>query len=162
MWENVSYCEYPVKGVCVFLAQSSLTLCDPMDCSSLGSFVHGILQARILEWVAIPFSRGSSQPRDWTRVSCIVDRHFTVWATNQFYKFKPYFLGFPGGSDGKASAYNAGDPGSIPGSGRSPGKGNGNPHSILAWRIPWTEEPGGLQSRGCKELNTTEGTHILI
>ena len=61
-------------------------------------------------------------------------------------------MGFPGGSEGKASACNAGDLGSIPGSGRSPGEGNGNPgngnSSILAWRIPWTEEPGGLQSRG--------------
>ena len=53
---------------------------------------------------------------------------------------------FPGGSDGKASAYNAGDPGSIPGSGRSPGEGNGNPLQYLAWKIPWTEESGGLQS----------------
>ena len=46
------------------VAQSCLTLCDPMDCSLPGSSVHGILQAKILEWVAIPFSRGSSQPRD--------------------------------------------------------------------------------------------------
>ena len=45
--------------------QSCLTLCDPMDCSLSGSSIHGILQARILEWIAIPFSRGSSQPRDW-------------------------------------------------------------------------------------------------
>ena len=52
-------------------AQSCPTLCDPMDCSPPDSSVHGILQARILEWVAISFSRGSSQPRDWTRVSCI-------------------------------------------------------------------------------------------
>ena len=47
------------------------TLCDPMDCSLPGSSVYGILQARILEWVAIPFSRGSSHPRDRTSVSCI-------------------------------------------------------------------------------------------
>jgi len=47
------------------------TLCDPMDCSPPGSSVHGILQARILEWVAISSSRGSSQPRDWTWVSCV-------------------------------------------------------------------------------------------
>ena len=53
------------------VAQSCPTLCDPVDCSPPGSFVHGILQARILEWVAIPFSRGSSQPRDQTQVSCI-------------------------------------------------------------------------------------------
>ena len=48
-----------------------LTLCDPMDWSLPGSSVHGLLQARILEWLAIPFSRGSSRPRDWTWVSCI-------------------------------------------------------------------------------------------
>ena len=55
-------------------------------------------------------------------------------------------VGFHGGSDGKASAYNAGYPDSIPGLGRSSGEGNGYPlhYSILAWRIPWTEEPGGL------------------
>ena len=64
---------------------------------------------------------------------------------------------FPGGSDGKESACNVGDPGSIPGSGRSPGGGNGNPLSILAWKIPWTEEPGGLQLPwGHKELDITE------
>ena len=55
-------------------------------------------------------------------------------------------LGFPGGSDGKVCACNAGDPGSIPRSGRSPGEGNDYHFSILVWRIPWTEEPGGLQS----------------
>ena len=48
------------------VTQSCLTLCDPMDCSLPGSSVHGILQAKILEWVAIPYSRGSSQPRDQT------------------------------------------------------------------------------------------------
>ena len=53
------------------LLQSCLTLCDPMDCSPSGSSVHGILQARILEWVAILFSRGSSQPRDLTCVSYV-------------------------------------------------------------------------------------------
>ena len=51
--------------------QSCLTLCDPMDCSPPGSSVHGIPQARILEWVAIPSSRGCSWPGDWTWVSCI-------------------------------------------------------------------------------------------
>ena len=54
------------------VAQSCLTLCDPMDSS-----LHGILQARILEWVAVAFSRGSSQPRNQTQVSCIIDRFFT-------------------------------------------------------------------------------------
>ena len=51
-------------GVCAQLLQSCLTLCDPMDCSLPGFFVHGILQARILEWVAMSDSRGSSQPRN--------------------------------------------------------------------------------------------------
>ena len=55
----------------VLVAQMCWTLCDPMDCSLLGFFVHGILQARIQEWVAIPFSRGSSRPRDLSWVSCI-------------------------------------------------------------------------------------------
>ena len=51
--------------------QLYLTLCDPIDHSLLGSSVHGILQTRILEWVALPSSRGSSQPRDWTLISCV-------------------------------------------------------------------------------------------
>ena len=59
------------------------TLCDPMDCSPPGSSIHGIFQARILEWVAISFSRRSSQPRDWTLVSLIIGRRFTVWATRE-------------------------------------------------------------------------------
>ena len=54
------------------------TLYDPMDCSLPGSSVHGICQRRILEWVAIPFSRGSSQPRDPSWVSCIAGRLFTI------------------------------------------------------------------------------------
>ena len=58
------------------LAQSCLTLCDPMDYT-----VHGILQARILEWLVFPFFRGSSQPRDRTQVSCIAGEFFTRWAT---------------------------------------------------------------------------------
>ena len=65
------------------VAQSCPTLCNPMDCSLPGSSVHGIFQARILEWVAISFSRGSSQTRDWTWVFCIVGRCFTIWATRE-------------------------------------------------------------------------------
>ena len=78
-------------------------------------------------------------------------------------------MGFPGGSDGKVSACTSGDPGSIPGLGRSPGEGNGNPFqhsclenplekemaihsSTLAWKIPWTEEPGRLQSMGSQRV----------
>ena len=58
--------------------ESYLILCDPMDYTA-----HGILQARILEWVAFPFSRGSSQPRDQSQVSCIEGRFFTSWATRE-------------------------------------------------------------------------------
>ena len=60
-------------------------------------------------------------------------------------------MGFPGSSDGKASAYNAGDPGSIPGLRRSSGEGDGNP-STLAWKIPWMEEHGRLQSVGSQRV----------
>ena len=60
-----------------------LTLRNPMYCSLPGSSVHGILQATILDWVAIPFSRGSSWPRNQTGVSCIADRFFTKWATRE-------------------------------------------------------------------------------
>ena len=59
-------------------AQSCPTLCQPVDCSSPGSSVHGISQARILEWVAISFSRGSCWPRGWTHISCIAGRFFTT------------------------------------------------------------------------------------
>ena len=79
-----------------------------MDCSPSGFSVHGILQERIRGWVAIRFSRGSSQPRSLTRVSYITGRFFTI-------------------QDGKQSACNAGDPASILGSGRCLGKGNGYP-----------------------------------
>ena len=61
-------------------------------------------------------------------------------------------MSFPGGSDGKASAYNVGDPGSIPGSGRSPGEGNATHSSVLAWRIPWMKEPGRLHSTGSQRV----------
>ena len=74
------------KKAKVSVSQSCLTLCDPMDCSRPGSSVCGIFRARILEWLAISFSRGSSQPRDWTLISfiwCIAGRIFTVWATRE-------------------------------------------------------------------------------
>ena len=61
------------------VAQSYPILCDPMDCSLPGSSIYGIFQARILEWVAISFSRGNSWPRDWTQVSRIVGRCFIIW-----------------------------------------------------------------------------------
>ena len=68
----------------VRVAQSCLTLCDPMDCSPTGSSVHGILQARIPEWVSILFSRGSYRPRNRTWVSLIAGRFFTTWVKERY------------------------------------------------------------------------------
>ena len=67
----------------MLVTQFCPTLYNPVDCSPPGSSVPGILQARILEWVTIPFSRGSSRPSDWTLVSLIAGRFFTVWATRK-------------------------------------------------------------------------------
>ena len=65
------------------VAKSCPTLPTPMDCNLPGSSVHGILQARMLEWVAISFSRGSSLPKNWTQVSCIAGRWFPNWAMRE-------------------------------------------------------------------------------
>ena len=67
----------------MLVTQACQTLCNPMNCSLPGSSVHGILQARILEWVVIPFFRGSSWPRNWSWVSHIAGRFFTIWATRK-------------------------------------------------------------------------------
>ena len=91
------------------VAQSYPTPSDPTDCSLPGSSIHGIFQARVLDWGAIAFS-------DCTLYICAIYCMSVIPQT-----------GLPGGSDGKESARNAGDPGSICGSGRSPGDGNGNP-----------------------------------
>ena len=91
-WVSEVYGNYLTSGMPWEVSEFSLVriLC----CSSPGSSVHGILQARILEWVAIPFSRWSSWPRDRTLVSCVTDRFFTTWATREapeFYK-QDFFL----------------------------------------------------------------------
>ena len=77
------------------VTKSCPTVYDPMDCSLPGSSVHGIFQERILEWVVISFSRGSSWPRDQTQVSCIAGRFFIDWATRgcSFCKSGPCRLG---------------------------------------------------------------------
>ena len=77
------YIHFWKKCPCAQSLQSCLTLCDPMDCSLQGSFIYGILQARILEWVAIPSSRGSSWPRDQTWVPRIVGRVFITEPTGK-------------------------------------------------------------------------------
>ena len=81
IYSNIFLTQYSITavGVCVCLVtQSCPTPGDPMNCNSPGSSVHGIFLARILEWVAIPSSRGSFQPRDWTWLSCIEGRFFTT------------------------------------------------------------------------------------
>ena len=86
-WPNTSLEGLPTSEV----AQSCPTLCDPMDCSPPGSSIHGILQTRILEEVAIPvFSRVSSQPRDQTWVSSIAGRCFILWATREWIPWRDY------------------------------------------------------------------------
>ena len=67
-----------------------------MGCSLPGSSVHGIFQAIVLEWIAISFSRGSSRPRDWIRVSLIVDRRFTIWVFKTCYQWGDLKAGSPG------------------------------------------------------------------
>ena len=133
--------------VCAKSLQSYPTLCDPLDHSPPGSSVQEILPSRILEWVAVPSSRDLPNPEIKPMslmTPALADGFFissTTWeapasvSTFQlglcffFYYFLPHFWGvsldFSGGSDGKESTCNAGDPGSIPGSGRYPGEGNG-------------------------------------
>ena len=82
-WKKKKKTNTVVSIVKVLVIQACPTLCDPMDCSLQGSSVYGILQARILEGVAIPFSRVSSQPRNQTRVSRVVGRFLTVQATRE-------------------------------------------------------------------------------
>ena len=81
---------FPGTSPKVNITQSCLTLCDPMDCT-----VHGILQVRILEWLAFPFSRGSSYPRDRMQVSCIAGRFFTILTIQILYRIAGYHQGSP-------------------------------------------------------------------
>ena len=84
----------PLHGACL-VTQLCSTHCNPMGCSRPGSFVHGISQARILEWIAMPSSRGSSQPKDWTCgscVSCIGRQILYHWAAMEVLKYLLVFL----------------------------------------------------------------------
>ena len=116
----------------VQVVQLCLTFCNPMDRSLPGTSVHGILQARILAWVAIPFSRGSSWPRDWSQVSDIVSRLSTLWAPREGHALAPQCLTL--GQEDLLEEWVA------------------THSSILAWRIQWTEEPGRLQSMGSQKV----------
>ena len=112
------------------------TLCDPMDCSLPGFSIQGILQARILQWVTISFSRGSSWPRDRTRVSHIGGRRFNLWATYRGKESKKEWI-YVCILEKEMAAHS----------------------SIIAWRIPWTEEPGGLQSVGSHRVRRDWATN---
>ena len=114
------------------VTQSCSTLCDPMDCSLSGSSVHGIFQARVLEWIAISFSQFFL-----SRYISFLTTSFSYYKLNSNYFLNLMYvdifpenalelplLCFPGGSAGKESACNVGDLGLIPGLGRSPGEGN--------------------------------------
>ena len=83
------FTEFALKEEKVKVAQSYPTLCDLMDCS-----VHGILQTRLMEWVAFPFSRGSSQPWNRTQISCIAGKVFTSWATKEAQEYWSGSLSF--------------------------------------------------------------------
>ena len=150
-------------GVKVRVSQSCPTL-NPTDYT-----IHGILQARILEWVAFPFSRGSSQLSERTQVSRIAGGLFTSWATGE--PKNPGVVSLPSPADlpdpgiqlrspagrvftnwATREPHNAGDPDLILGLGRPMEEGMATHSSVLAQRIPWTEEPGGLQSRGSQRV----------
>ena len=178
--------------------QSFLTLCSLMDCSLLGSSVHGVLQTRILEWVAISYSRGvffttSAKllfPEDQCLAFADLVSHASflpVFSQTLFphclgpdlsqADLQPVHVGtthnpFPPSGcpfllvrisrafayaslvsqTVKASAYNAGDLSSIPGSGKSLEKAMATHSSTLAWKIPWTEKPDRLPSMGSQRV----------
>ena len=122
--------------------QSCPTLCNPTDYSLPGSSVHGILQARILELVTISSTRGSSQPSDWTWVSCIEGRFFTDWLSH----------GVPQWLRCEEFVCNE-DPLEV---------GMATYCSVFAWRLLWTEEAGGLQSVESHRVRNNWAIYIYI
>ena len=140
----------------------------PWTIAPPGSSVHGIFQASILERVAISSSRGSSQLRDRTLTSCISFTGRWIFyhcgLKTQEWPARPLPLricvwvkrAFPGGAEVKVSACSAGDLGSIPGSGRSPGEGNGNPLQYSCLENPMDGGAWWAIVHGVTELDTTE------
>ena len=176
--ENDGWTYFPcLPGLVLYMhsmAQSCLTLCGLRNCSPPGSTAHGIFQARILEWVAISSSRGSSKPRDWNFVSCVADGFFTCWAIREAWYihisrhqvahltyiqllFVSYtsVLGFPSASGKKPTCQcrrwkrTGFDPWKMPWRRKWQLTAI---HGILVWRISWTEEPGGLLSMGSQRV----------
>ena len=119
----------------VLVTQCVLTLCDPMDCSLPGFSVHGISQARILEWVAISSSRGSSPPRDWTYISCLAGRFFTTEQQGQ-----------------------AGSRGRLRGFGPSPRGGGGGSGQVWGAKMSWWRR--GVMVSESGEWRMTPGCYV--
>ena len=169
---------------------SSKVMCKLLTCVWLfvtpWTTVHGVLQAKILEWETFPFSRGSSQPSDWTQVSCMQEDSLPTELTDMpqslsiadiYLKVNTQSGTVPpamleasclvhwvrkGNKLCKAwASLVAGDLGLVSGGGRSPGGGHGYHSSILAWRIPWREEPGGLQSMGSQSQTRLSNFHFV-
>ena len=170
--ENIMHISQKIKNGSAIVVVQSLShvwLCDPMNCSTPGfpvcHYLPEFAQTHS-HWVSdamqpshpllppSPLTLNLSQhqvlfneltlciswPKYWKCHEFCVDHQFFNGNSGRL-----YFMGCPGGSEVKASAWNSGDPGSIPGSGRSPGEGNGNDYSILAWEIAWAEEPGRVR-----------------
>ena len=116
--------------------QSCVTLCSPVDCSLPVSSVHGILQARILEWVAMPSFRGLPDPgiEPASLMSPVL-----AWASLVAHMVK----NLPAMQETRVRSLGGEDP---------LDKGTATHSSIHAWRIPWTEEPGGLQPMGSQRV----------
>ena len=134
--------------VCVSVAQSCPTLCNPTDYSPPGFSVHGILQARILKGIAIPFSRGTSQPRDRTLVSYIAGRFFTIWDIYIYIHIYIYIYIYRQ----ETWIWSLGQEYPLE-------EGTAVHTSILAWKIPWTEEPGELKSMRLQRVRHDWAAH---
>ena len=132
----------PVK-MKVLLSRSYPTLREPMDYSLQGSSVHGIFLSRMLEWVAIPFSRGSSWPRNWSWASHVAGRFFTAWLTRAFQVALVVSVG------------HITDSGSIPGSERSSGGRHGNPLQYSCLENSMDREAWQATVHGTAEPDTT-------
>ena len=119
-----------------------------MKCSPSGSSVHGILQARILEWVSIPFSRGSSRPSIKPMLTAALALQADSLPLEP--QVERIYLPMQETQESWVQSLGWEDPLE---------KGMAIHSSILAWRIPWREEPGGLQSMGSQESDMTEATN---
>ena len=134
-----------------------------MDCSLPGSSSHGIFQARVLKWVAISFSRGSSQPRDRTLVSCIAGRHFTLWATRDIpWEPSKFYEIFLFSEKMRNARLESRLPGEISITSDMQEKEMATHSGTLAWEIPWTEEPGRLQSMGSQTVRYDWATSLSL